>query len=372
MNLTVNAADLARQATWIARAVPPSRSVPVLGAVEVTALVGGLRLRRTDYEVFVEAVLDADGGANATILIDPGNLVAQLKPIAKTVTGVADLTITDTHLTISSAERTVKLKAMNVGGAEFPTWPKFIPDDADETLISARQLARALVSIGTDDTLPALTALRFDEGMMVSTNRIRLSRIRYDREGGITASVSGAALRPFAAGDEAIFIEGGRLAGDGARIGIGALRLRSADERISITRVLDADFPKWQNLIPESAAVSVMFRRRDLLAAMGKGEDVTLTLEEPDDEGQGVMRVVSTDRAGDTEIEQSIEVTYLAFAGELPFTVRLARTSLEECAKGIASGALQLDANHPHKPVVLTGAGYDDDFHMMMPIRMPA
>jgi DNA polymerase III sliding clamp (beta) subunit (PCNA family) len=359
--ITVAAAGFAAEAAWIAKATPKS-TMPIFNVVQVGVDDGVLTLRRTNLDAFAHTALPGAGGAPAAILVDAAQLAAALKGAG----GDAKVDVADDRLRLAVDGRILSLTAAAVGdNDEFPAWPDFTPA-ADGVILRAPQLARALTSVGHDDTLPMLTGVKFEDGMMLSTDKFRLTCIRYDDD-GFTALIPAVVLRPFASGTgtgtELVRVEHGS-AGEGSMV-----RLSNWGYTRTITGpVLDADFPKWRQLIPDAdeMPVSVLLPRRQLLDAIsGGGDDVTLTITE---DGAQVL-VVSTDRKGSMEVEQAVKVIRLIRGDGLPFTIRLNAKNLAGCLKGISAGAVVLMASAPSKPILLQ---FSDDLHLLMPIRIPA
>jgi DNA polymerase III sliding clamp (beta) subunit (PCNA family) len=358
--ITVGAARFGAEAAWIAKATPKSGYIPLFKTVQVGVDDGVLTLRRTNLDVFAHTVLPGSGGAAAAILVDAGQLVAALKGAS----GDAKVDVADDRLRLAIGGRILSLTAANVGDEQFPAWPDFTP--AAAVILRAPQLARALTSVGDDPTLPMLTGVKFEDGKMLSTDRFRLTRIRYDDD-GFTALIPAGVLRPFASGTELVRVEHGKR-NDGNAVEGSMVRLSNWGYTRTITGlVLDADFPKWQQLIPdaEQMPVSVLLPRRQLLDAVGAGDDVTLTVAA---DGAQVL-VVSTDRDGSMEVEQGVKVIRCIRGDGLPFTIRLNAKNLAGCLKGISAGAVVLMASTPSKPVLLQ---FSDDLHLLMPVRISA
>lgn len=359
--LKVDAHHLAEAVAWIAKFKGRSYGNSVLSSVQVSAVLGAVRLRHTDYEMFHECLVPAEGGDQVSVLVDPGKLAALFKGRQY---GVALVEVTDTELAIELGGRTVKLRG--TAAEEFPAWPVFTPTDKRAN-IAAPKLARALTSVGVDDKLPMLTGVRFEDGMMVSTDSFRLSRIRY-ADSGFTTLVPAAAIRAFARGTDVIGVEVGRLVADANAVDGGMVRL-SLGGRSILARVLDADFPAWRQHIPteEWMPLIALIRRDQLLAAIGSEGFATLTFPENGD----TITVACSDEAGDVVVEQHIDARMLRSDATLPYTIRLNSKRLAGCLKGIAAGALRFMCQaNPTKSVMMVGLG-DADLHMLMPIRMP-
>jgi hypothetical protein len=322
--------------------------------VQVDILVGALRLRHTDYELFRESMLTGGGGGQASVLVDP----VRLRELLKGTHGVALIDITDTGLSIAIDGRTIRLRAA-APAEDAPPWPVFVSGDSGAAVVAARQLERALTSVSGDLTLPMLGAVQFGDGFMVSTDRFRLSRIAYTAgKNPIAATVPADALSAFIHAVSLVIVDQGTAGNmDVVRV--------SSHNRSIIARMMVDEFPKWPQLIPDDDTLSlaVLIARDELLGALN-GEHVTLTVE-PDS-----ILVTSADRDGDVEVEQQIGILKLLRGDNLPFTVRISRENLRGCLKSISTGAVQFKASAPNKPVVLQGMG-DGGLHLVMPIRIP-
>jgi DNA polymerase III sliding clamp (beta) subunit (PCNA family) len=373
--LTVDGRELTQELAWISRAMRAKQYIPALSAVHVSAVVGALQLRRSDYELWAETSVYADGGGQASILVD----LAKLSSVLKGERGDVDISINATDpdkkgnptasLTVTAGGRTVKLRsAANL--QDYPDWPVFVSDDTGAAILSTTEITRALTSVSEDGTRPSLTGVSFQNKVMVSTDKFRLTRVTYAHCGKpMIALVPAGALRSFSRGDELVTVDRGNLAGITQEGVEGSMVHISAGQRSIIARVLDGDFPKWEQLIPtsEDAQVRVVIRRDELLAAIG-ADDHQITLTITDD---GALQVVDRDRDGDTEVAQQLRVHSIQCADGLPFTVRFSAKNLRGCLRSVGTGVVHFEATTSHKPVIVRALG-DAELHLIMPIKLPA
>lgn len=349
MNLTVNAQTFADEVAWMAKLKPGSGFNVLTHTIQVTTLLGAIQLRRTDFDQFRESVVPATGAGQASITVDANKLRDQLRRAS----GTAIIRIEDGWLSIGMADETIRLKDR---AAEYPEWPRFTATD-EAAVVGTGQLQRALTSVSSDETLPALTAVAFDGGAMVSTDRFRLSRVVFN-EKGFNAMVPGGVLAAFSSGNTVVNVERGTLADAKTPM----VRVSGGGREI-ITHPVDAQFPKWRQLIPDETTVNVMLRREELLAAV-QSERVTLTIGEDQS-----MRVLSSD-GEDLEIIREVPVTVIGGEANLPFTVTFSAKLLTECLRNGVGSMVTLGANAAAKPVLLRDVGVDDaDLHLLMPIR---
>lgn len=345
--LKVDADTLATEVAWL-------NKMPVIGpetaVIQVTALVSALLLRKTCFDQYREVVMPAEGGAQSSLLVDAGKLITALK----TMSGKVTITVDDDGLAIKNADRVVRLKVASTA-VEFPEWPQF--EGQGKEVVSSREMARALTSVGTDDTVPNLMVVAFDNGTMVTTDRFRLSAITYGTS-GFTGKVASSVLHAFTKTAGAVFVEAGSCTGQKG----GWVQLRSGAHTVTAP-MPDIEFPKWKRLIPDGAPLWVALSREALSGAI-TGEEVTLVID-------GDTLTVTSEDDG-VETEQKIGL-YQIVRNDLdgPLTVTMRSKYVHDCLRGIASGLVSIQASAPDKPVVFHDVS-ENDLHLVMPVRKAA
>lgn len=325
---------------------------PAVSAVQISSVLGALQLRRTDFEQFRESVISANGLGQDTILVDANNLAVQLRKAAKH----AIVDIDDEWLSVELADRTVRLRG---AGVEFPAWPEFTPNAEPAAIVTASQVSRVLASVGTDESIPALTAVAFEDGAMIATDRFRLARIAYAKS-GFEAMVPGPVLRAFTDSMSLISVEPGTAGPLGK-----AVRVSSGGRSI-ITPMPDVQFPQWRKLVPDQVPISVLVRRDDLVAAASRADVITLTVKD-----NNTLLARGTSNDGDVEVTQAIAATVLDNDVDLlPFEASFNAKYMAACLRACGAGAVKFGATEPTKPVVFEDVG-KNDLHLLMPIRMP-
>lgn len=351
-SMTLSARTLADEVSWMTKLRPGPGLNPATKTIEVTAALGALQLRRTDFEQYRETVIPAEGAGQFAAVVDASALLEVARQVRnKRVT----IDLVDNKLVVSTAKSTASIGCADV---EFPTWPNF---EVTETgvMLAASQVARALTSVGNDPTLPMLTTVAFDNGTLVTTDRFRLTRITYDKT-GFTMLVPGMVLKAFATGTTVVNVEPGRVAGLGSPL----VRL-SGGGRSIIATPSGEQFPKWRQLIPDNPPVCVMVRREELLAAI-VGTEVTLLFREDG-------TVTATSRDGENlSVDRSIDATLIGGA-DLPYSVTMLAKYLTDSLRGVSSGMvlIKVTPGPKPKPVVLQDVS-GNALHLVMPIRMPA
>lgn len=338
------AADqLAKEVSWLNRmpTVEPTSAV-----VQITAVIGAVIVRRVSDDQYRESVVPAVGGDQVSITVAASKLLDALKSLEGSIT----ITINDEDLTLESSERKVTIRSAS-SAVDFPEWPQFAGKGFGVLLPD--NLNQVLTSVGTDDNLPALKNIAFDNGTMVSTDRHRLSRVTYDKA-GFTGQVNSAALRAFSRTTTAVFVEAGTVKDQPW------VQLRSSG-RSCTSPMADADFPNWRKLIPEDQPLQVVFDREQMLKAIS-GITTTLTV------GGDSIVVVGENDDSDIQTEQKVSL-YQTVQNEFdePVSVSISTKFLADSLRGLGSKLVILGVTSPTSPVVISDL--TDALHLVMPVK---
>src|ERR1700761_3861371 len=372
--------------SWVAKNLPTRPAVPVLSGVLLTGSDTGLTISGFDYEVSAEVRVGAEIASPGSVLVS-GRLLSDITRAlpAKPV----DVSVEGTRVLLSCGSAKFSLPTMAV--EDYPTLPA-LPDETG--VISADLFAEAIgqvaVAAGRDDTLPMLTGIRVEISgetvVLAATDRFRLA-VRELTWSTDSAEVEAAVLVPAKTLAEAARAGTGgtdvHLAlGAGTAVGKeGLLGIRSDGKR-STTRLLDAEFPKFRQLLPtEHTAVATMgvaelteaIKRVALVADRG-GQ---IRMEFADD----VLRL----SAGADDVGRAEEDLPVRFFGD-PLTIAFNPTYLTDGLGSLHSGRVSFGFTTPSRPAVLRPAGDDDaqpggsgpfpavstDYvYLLMPVRLP-
>jgi DNA polymerase-3 subunit beta len=378
--------DFADAVAWVARNLPNRPTVPVLAGVLLTGSEDGLTISGFDYEVSAEVQVAAEIASPGSVLVS-GRLLSDItralpaKPVDVSVEG------TRVSLTCGSARFSLPTMAVE----DYPTLPT-LPDETG--VVSADLFAEAIgqvaVAAGRDDTLPMLTGIRVEISgenvILAATDRFRLA-VRELTWSTALADMEAAVLVPAKTLAEAAKAgaDGSDVhlsLGSGAEVGKeGLLGIRSNGKR-STTRLLDAEFPKFRQLLPtEHTAIATIavaelteaIKRVALVADRG----AQVRMEFADD----VLRL----SAGADDVGRAEEDLPVTFAGE-PLTIAFNPTYLTDGLSSLHSERVTLGFTTPSRPAVLRPAGEDDgsvgdtgpfpaaqtDYvYLLMPVRLP-
>ncbi len=377
--------DFADAVAWVARNLPTRPTVPVLAGVLLTGTDEGLIISGFDYEVSAEVRVPAEIASPGSVLVS-GRLLSDItralpaKPVDVSVEG------TRVALTCGSARFSLPTMAVE----DYPALPE-LPEETG--VISADLFGEAIgqvaVAAGRDDTLPMLTGIRVEISgeavVLAATDRFRLA-VRELTWSTSSPSLEAAVLVPAKTLAEAAKAgtsgsEVHLALGAGSAVGKeGLLGIRSGGKR-STTRLLDAEFPKFRQLLPaEHTAVATIgvgelteaIKRVALVA--DRGAQVRMEF------GDGVLHL----SAGADDVGRAEEDLDVEFAGE-PLTIAFNPTYLTDGLGSLHSDRVTFGFTTPSRPAVLRPANADtqvdgtgpfpavqtDYVYLLMPVRLP-
>jgi DNA polymerase-3 subunit beta len=364
---------LADAVAWTARTLPVRPPVPVLAGMLIEA-GDTLKLSSFDYEVSAQMTMDIDADEPGTALVS-GRLLAEIS--RSLPAQPVEITTDGAKVTLKCG--TAKFTLLTMPVEDYPSLPAMPPAagmvGSDEFAAAVAQVA---IAAGRDDTLPMLTGVRLEiEGETVtlaSTDRYRLAvrQLKWKPE---QSDISAVALVPAKTlSDTAKSLTSGAevsiaLAAVGSGSGEGMIGFEGGGRRTT-TRLLDAEFVKYQSLWPkETSAVAEVetgpfaeaVKRVGLVAE--KNTPVRLSFRQ----GEVVLEAGSGDDA------QAVEVLGASLEGQ-DIDVAFNPHFLLDGLSAIGSDVARLAMTTSTKPAVMTGKPaneQDPDYrYLIMPIRL--
>jgi len=389
MKFRVERDVLADAAAWVARSLPARPPVPVLGGVLVEAFSGPSGERLTvsgfDYETSARVEVEATIGDPGRVLVS-GRLLADITRAlpAKPV----DLVVDGSRATINCGSSRFSLPTMPVEDyPQLPAMPQLAGTVAAEELASA--VAQVAVAAGRDDTLPMLTGIRMEiDGprlTLAATDRFRLAvrELTWQPE---DTEQSTAVLIPARTLAEVAktLVSAGRVelalsAGDGM------LGVTGAGRRAT-TRLLDAEFPRFRQLIPAEHTSAAILESAALVEAIKRVQLVTdrvaqVRMEFGDD---GLRLSAGGDEVGSAEEELPCELD------GAPLVIAFNPSYLLDALGALHTPKARLTFTTPNRPALMRpvappaadaaegeaapDAGGEQDsgyLHLLMPVRLP-
>jgi DNA polymerase III subunit beta len=372
--------------SWVAKNLPTRPAVPVLSGILLSGSDEGLTISGFDYEVSAEARIAAEIATSGSVLVS-GKLLSDItralpdKPI--------DLYVDGNRVALSCGNARFSLPTMAV--EDYPTLPA-LPEDTGSLPadVFAEAISQVAIAAGRDDTLPMLTGIRVeisgDKVVLAATDRFRLA-VRELTWSALTPDVEAAVLVPAKTLSEAAKagIDGSdvRLSlGAGAGVGKEGLLGISGNGKRSTTRLLDAEFPKFRQLLPaEHTAVATMnvgeLTEAIKLVALVADRGAQVRMEF----GEGMLRL----SAGAEDVGRAEEDLAVDFSGE-PLTIAFNPTYLTDGLGSVHSERVSFGFTTPGKPALLRPASSDDSHptgtgpfsalptdyvYLLMPVRLP-
>ncbi len=388
MKIRVERDSLADAVAWVARSLPARPPVPVLGGVLLEAGSGAdgesLAVSGFDYEVSARVGLPATVGASGRVLVS-GRLLADITRALPAQP--VDVTVDGSRVAISCGSVRFSLPTMPV--EDYPQLPA-MPQRAGAVPgeVFAEAVTQVAVAAGKDDTLPMLTGIRLEiEGdrlTMAATDRFRLAVRELGWEPA-DPELSTAVLVPARTLAELAKTLGGPGAVEVALTeGDGMLGVAGSGRR-GTTRLLDAEFPKYRQLLPKEHTTTAIVEVAPLVEAIKRVSLVADRVAQVRMEfGSDVLRLAAGgDDVGSAEEELSCQLE------GAPVTIAFNPGYLLDGLGALRADRVHLAFTTPSRPAlfrpVAQDAGADVDpssveasvgdgsgyVHLLMPVRLP-
>jgi DNA polymerase III subunit beta len=380
--------DFADAVAWVARILPTRPTVPVLSGVLLTGSDEGLTISGYDYEVSAEVRVAAEIASPGSVLVS-GRLLSDITKSlpAKPV----DVSVEGTRVLLSCGSARFSLPTMAV--EDYPTLPS-LPEETGvvSSELFGQAISQVAVAAGRDDTLPMLTGIRVEisgeKVVLAATDRFRLA-VRELTWTTDSADIEAAVLVP-----AKTLAEAARAGTDGADVHLslgagatvgkdGLLGIRSNGKRTT-SRLLDAEFPKFRQLLPAEHTAVATIGVAELTEAIKR---VALVA----DRGAQVRMEFSADSlrlsaGGEDAVGRAEEDLPVEFSGD-PLTIAFNPTYLTDGLGSLHSPKVNFGFTTSSRPAVLRPAGEDDEsyvgssgpfpaaqteyVYLLMPVRLP-
>ncbi|MEV4311500.1 DNA polymerase III subunit beta [Actinocrispum sp. NPDC049592] len=376
MKIRVERDGLADAVAWVARSLPSRPPVPVLGGVLLDAGSGdqgeALTISGFDYEV------SATVGVPATIADGGRTLVSGrlLADITKALPNQpVEISVDGARVTITCGSARFSLPTMPVEDyPQLPAMPQLAGELAGE--VFGQAVAQVAIAAGRDDTLPMLTGVRVEIAgetlTLVATDRFRLAMREF-------------AWKPAEGVEDAAVLVPARTLADAAKsLGTAGktveLALSSSDGLLGLagtgrrttTRLLDAEFPRYRQLLPteqtsnaiiEVGPLTEAIKRVSLVAE--RGTQVRLEFHEG-----GLKLSAGGDDEGSAEEELPVQ-----FDGD-PVTIAFNPGYLQDGLGALHTDRAELSFTTPNRPALIKPVGEDGEvmpgyLYLLMPVRLP-
>lgn len=379
MKIRVERDSLADAVAWVARSLPSRPPVPVLGGVLLDATPpdgadesAGLTVSGFDYEVSATVNVAATIADEGRTLVS-GRLLAD---ITKSLPAQpVEISVDGARVSIACGNAKFSLPTMPVD--DYPSLPA-MPQHAGEAAgeVFGMAVSQVAVAAGKDDTLPMLTGVRVEISgeklTLVATDRFRLAmrEFTWKPSGDVEDAAVLVPARTLAEAAKALGAAG-RTVELALSSGDGLLGLSGSGRRAT-TRLLDAEFPRYRQLLPSEQSSAAIIAVAPLVEAIKRvslvaerGTQVRLEFAD------GSLRLsAGGDDEGSAEEELPVE-----FTGE-PVTIAFNPTYLQDGLAALHADRAELSFTTPNRPALIKPVGEDGEvtpgyLYLLMPVRLP-
>ncbi len=363
LRITVTKDELAAKLAVVARGVSSRTTVLVLGGIQLRAEGSQLHLAATDMEVSLRASVDAQVGAEGTVVV-PGRL---LLDIARSLSdGEVSLEHHPDEAVVVVAAGGATYRLHTYSSEDFPRLPE-VDTGALHTIdrdALVETVARVGRSASRDESRPVLTGIlvRFEPGkiVMAATDSYRLAVKETPVSGtlpDLEAIIPARALQELA-----------RIATGADEVQLGMQEnhvVFGADGTWLTTRRIDGQFPNYRQLLPEQFEYELPLPREEVLEVVRR---VSLMAQRNSPlrlrfaEGELTVSAITQDVG---EARESLPAPFTGDAMEIGFNAEFLRDGLES----VDSETIKFKLISPLRPAVLEGDA-DDYVYLIMPIRL--
>jgi DNA polymerase-3 subunit beta len=370
MKLNASRTDFLAELQLVSRATAVRSAVQTLAGVLISADADGVKLAATDTEIGIQSHADATVEGEGSILV-PGRLLVDILRVLEGDEVTLERRADRSEIAVTSGSANFVVRGLPV--EDFPRLPSLpeagaIKVPADTFADTIQRVAKAA---SRDETRPVLTGVMVSVGAeglrMVATDSYRLSM----RETPMTsadgdsfeANVPARALQ-----------ELGRIAGDAE---VDEIAASAHDNQIVFgigrvtlsSRMIDGQFPNYQQLLPESYEHEVTVGRTEFLGVVRRislmaqrNAPLRLRFEK----GMVTMSAVTPDVG---EASEQLPVNYDGEPMEIGFNPQFLQDGFESAD----ADELALKLISPLRPGLVESSGGDEEgrfIYLIMPVRL--
>jgi DNA polymerase III subunit beta len=367
LKLTTKRDDLVSKLSIVSRAVSTRAATQALSGVLLNAADGRVTLAATDLDLGLETTLEAEVGEGGAILL-PGRLFAEVARSLPDAGVEIESREAEQDVEIRSGGSSFHLRVLPV--EDFPKLPQ--PQEEGALKIPAAALEESIELVARaasrDDMRPVLTGVFVSasgsEMTMVATDSYRLAVKRTELEadlgGELEANIPARALRELG---RILSAEG---AGEATISLLPNQAVFVAGSILLSTRLIDGQFPNFNQLLPESYEHDVRLPRSDFLDVTRRISQLAqrnAPLRLSFESGQLTVAAETPD-VGDAR-----ESMPAAFEGE-PLEIGFNPEFLREGIESVHGDEVLVRLISPLRPGLLEPVEGDDFRYLVMPIRL--
>lgn len=373
MKVSLSTSTLLAELQTASRVASSRSAVQALSGVQLATDESGLELRATDMEVGLRLRLDAEVHSPGTVVL-PARLLLDVVRLLPRGSLTLQLRAEEQDVELVCGTAVFHLRTLRA--EDFP----HLPDPPTETIVFLAApafidtVARVARSASRDDTRPILT------GILVSASESSLRMVATDsyRLSVKTTTLDAPVAAPFEANVPARALqELARIAQQADAEQIGVARLENqivftlgttpgAGNAVLSSRLIDGQFPNYQQLLPDTADHELRVSREELAEVVRRvsllaQKNAPLRLGFSD----GELRVsAQTPDVG--EAHETLPIPFSGEAFDIGFNPEFFRDGLES----LESTEVLIKLTSPLRPGLIESADGSGFVYLVMPIRL--
>jgi DNA polymerase III subunit beta len=374
MELTVAKADLQKELQLCQGVVEKRSTIPILSNVLIKAENGRLEISATDLDVTILSSCDAR-------VVTPGGVTIEARRFFDVIRSLPDEDVKITlqeNFSISVESGTAKFRLLGLPAEDYPTLPTVVSAETYSIPLSELKtmVGKVVFAITHEETRfqlnGALLKVQADKMEMVATDGHRMALINFPQSSG-SGKKKGTELTilvPRKALHEILRLEAGE---DGnVTFGISENHLFfEAGHRRLLARMIDVNFPNYQEVIARDNDRRVLVDRERLLATIRR---ISLVANERTravrfDFAPGKLTVSSTN----PELGDARETVPIDYAGA-PFYVGLNAAYVNDFLSAVDTPQVSLDLKDENSQCIGRPSAAEelpyDYLYIVMPMRI--
>jgi DNA polymerase III subunit beta len=374
MKATLSTASFLNELQTAARVASSRSAVQALSGVQLEVAEGVLELRATDMEVGLRLRISVDEGSPGSAVL-PARLLLDVVRALPHPTLTLELQAEGQNVELVSGTAVFDLRTLR--SEDFPRLPESSSDGAvtleAEAFIDT--VARVARSASRDDTRPVLTGILVSAAdsslRMVATDSYRLSvkttQLSPPVAAAFEANVPARALQELA-----------RIAQQTAAEHIAVARLENqvvftlsggdgnASGAMLSSRLIDGQFPNFQQLLPESSDHELRVAREEIVDVARR---VSLLAQKNAPLRLGFSAGELRVSAQTPDVGEAHETVPIAFEGE-PFEIGFNPEFLRDGLESVESQEIVMKLTSPLRPGLIESGDGSGFVYLVMPIRL--
>lgn len=365
MKLHVLTSNLQSKLSFINHAVSARSQLPVLLNILIETKDNSLKLSGTDLEIGIESTLPAT-------IEEEGGITIPAKTFTELINSLSDesVTLQTVNNTLEVISKRTRSVFQTIAKEDFP---KLYDELGEKIAVLAEDaihtdLASVVFASSTDTTRPALSGVlvqREDEGfLLVSTDGYRLSLKHYKVA---SSHASNSYIVPARVFKELLAIKEKDKEIEMYVSQSSNQVLFSQGDTVLVGRLIEAEFPRFEKIIPSDFSVSISFDREEMqkavkicsIFAKDAANIIKLSLKQD-------MIVVSSQSPSLGENTVNVDAKLTGEENEIAFNARY----LTDFFANIDAKDLIFEMTGPLNPGVFKIQGDNSYLHLIMPIRV--